>query len=52
MHQDLSLIYKTIRDVFGSDVNKMIIDSPVDYEKAARADRADLAEDEVEAHAL
>ena len=34
VHQDLSLIYKTIRDVFGSDVTKMIIDSPVDYEKA------------------
>ena len=34
VHQDLSLIYKVIRDVFGSDVNKMIIDSPVDYEKA------------------
>lgn len=34
VHQDLSLIYKTIRDVFGSEVNKMIIDSPVDYEKA------------------
>lgn len=34
VHQDLSLIYKTIRDVFGQDVNKMIIDSPVDYEKA------------------
>lgn len=34
VHQDLSLIYKTIRDVFGSDINKMIIDSPVDYEKA------------------
>lgn len=34
VHQDLSLIYKTIRDVFSSDVNKMIIDSPVDYEKA------------------
>jgi len=34
VHQDLSLIYKTIRDVFGSDVQKMIIDSPVDYEKA------------------
>ncbi|MCE5313862.1 MAG: Rne/Rng family ribonuclease [Armatimonadota bacterium] len=34
VHQDLSLIYKMIRDVFGSDVNKMIIDSPVDYEKA------------------
>lgn len=34
VHQDLSLIYKTIRDVFSSDVSKMIIDSPVDYEKA------------------
>lgn len=34
VHQDLSLIYKMIRDVFGSDVNKMIIDSPIDYEKA------------------
>ncbi|MCX8053698.1 MAG: Rne/Rng family ribonuclease, partial [Armatimonadetes bacterium] len=34
VHQDLSLIYKTIRDAFGSDVSKMIIDSPVDYEKA------------------
>ena len=34
VHQDLSLIYKTIRDVFGQDVNRMIIDSPVDYEKA------------------
>jgi len=34
VHQDLSLIYKTIRDAFGSDVHKMIIDSPVDYEKA------------------
>jgi len=34
VHQDLSLIYKTIRDSFGSDVSKMIIDSPVDYEKA------------------
>ena len=34
VHQDLSLIYKTIRDVFGSDVHKMFIDSPVDYQKA------------------
>jgi ribonuclease G len=34
VHQDLSLVYKTIRDSFGSDVSKMIIDSPVDYEKA------------------
>ncbi len=34
VHQDLSLIYKTIRDSFSSDVSKMIIDSPIDYEKA------------------
>lgn len=34
VHQDLSLIYKTIRDVFGGDITKMLIDSPVDYEKA------------------
>lgn len=34
VHQDLSIIYRTIRDVFGSDVHKMFIDSPVDYEKA------------------
>jgi ribonuclease G len=34
VHQDLSLIYKTIRDVFSSEVTKMLVDSPVDYEKA------------------
>lgn len=34
IHQDLSLIYRTIRDVFGSDVHKMFIDSPTHYEKA------------------
>ncbi len=34
VHQDLSLIYKTIRDVFGADVHKLIIDSPADYDKA------------------
>lgn len=34
VHQELSLIYKMIRDVFGSDVSKMMIDSPIDYEKA------------------
>jgi len=34
IHQDLSLIYKTIRDVFGSDVRKMFIDSPIEYERA------------------
>jgi ribonuclease G len=34
VHQELSLVYKTIRDVFSSEVHKMIIDSPVDYERA------------------
>lgn len=34
VHQDLSLIYKTVRDSFSSDVTRLIIDSPVDYEKA------------------
>jgi ribonuclease G len=34
IHQDLSLIYRTIRDVFTSEVRKMFIDSPIHYEKA------------------
>jgi ribonuclease G len=34
VHQELSLVYKTIRDVFGSDVQKMLIDAPQDYERA------------------
>lgn len=34
IHQDLSLTYRTIRDVFGSDVQKMFIDSPAEREKA------------------
>lgn len=34
VHQDLSLLYKTIRDVFGSDVSRMVIDSRRDYDKA------------------
>jgi ribonuclease G len=34
IHQDLTLVYKTIRDVFGSDVQKLILDDPVEYEKA------------------
>jgi ribonuclease G len=32
--QDLTLLYKTIRDVFGSDVSKLVIDEPAEYEKA------------------
>jgi len=34
VHQDLSLIYRTVRDVFGSDVHKMFIDSQAEYKKA------------------
>ena len=34
VQQDLTLLYKTIRDVFGSDVSKLIIDDPAEYEKA------------------
>ena len=34
VQQDLTLLYKTIRDVFGSDVQKLIIDDPAEYEKA------------------
>jgi len=34
VHQDLSLIYKIMRDAFSSDVARLVIDSPVDYEKA------------------
>ncbi len=34
VHQDLTLVYKTIRDVFGSDVSRLIIDDPAEYEKA------------------
>lgn len=34
VHQDLSIIFKTIRDVFSEDVSKLLIDSPEDYEKA------------------
>lgn len=34
IHQDLTLVYKTLRDVFGSDVNRLVIDDPQEYEKA------------------
>jgi len=34
VHRDLTLVYKTIRDVFGSDVSRLIIDDPEEYEKA------------------
>lgn len=34
LHQDLSLVYRTIRDSFGADVRKMFIDSEAEYHKA------------------
>ncbi len=34
IQQDLTLLYQTIRDVFGSDVSKLVVDDPAEYEKA------------------
>ncbi len=34
VYRDLSLVFKTIRDVFGSSIQKMFIDSQSEYEKA------------------
>lgn len=34
IHQDMSLIYTIIRDAFGSDVDRLILDSPEDYARA------------------
>ena len=34
IHQDLSLLYRTIRDSFGSDIRKMFIDSDSEFRKA------------------
>ena len=33
VHRDLSLTFKIIRDLFGSDVNRFVIDSREEYEK-------------------
>jgi ribonuclease G len=33
IHSELTLVYKTIRDVFTQEVDRLIIDSPMDYEK-------------------
>jgi len=33
IHQELTLVYKIIRDVFTQDVDRLIIDSPVEYDK-------------------
>lgn len=34
VHADLTLVNKTIRDIFGSDVTRLVIDDPVEYERA------------------
>ncbi len=31
VHQDMGLVLKILRDAFGSDVSRLVIDSPVDY---------------------
>lgn len=33
VHSELTLVYKVIRDIFTQDVDRLIIDSPVEYEK-------------------
>ena len=33
IHRDLSLVSKAIRDIFGSDVRKLVLDDPDEYEK-------------------
>jgi ribonuclease G len=34
VYQDLSLLYRTLRDVFGADVRSILIDSPEEHKKA------------------
>lgn len=33
IHSELTIVYKVIRDVFTQDVDRLIIDSPVEYDK-------------------
>ena len=40
VHQDLSLILKTIRDVFGADVDKLVLDSADDYKNVRDMSRS------------
>ncbi len=32
-HRDQTLLYRTVRDMFGEDMNRMVIDDPDEYEK-------------------
>lgn len=34
VHRDQTLLYRTIRDVFGDEIDKLVIDNPEEYEKA------------------
>ncbi len=34
IHQDMGLVYKILRDAFGSDIRRLVIDSPTDYRRA------------------
>lgn len=34
IHQDMGLVYKILRDAFGSDIKRLVIDSPADYARA------------------
>jgi ribonuclease G len=33
LHRDQTLLYRTVRDLFGEEINRMIIDDPDEYEK-------------------
>jgi len=33
IHRDQTLLYRTIRDMFGDEISKMVIDDPEEYEK-------------------
>lgn len=33
VHRDQTLLYRTVRDMFGDEINRMVIDDPDEYEK-------------------
>jgi ribonuclease G len=35
VHKDQSLLFRTVRDLFGEDITKMVIDDPDEYEKVS-----------------
>lgn len=35
VHRDQTLLYRTIRDVFGEDIDKLVLDDPEEYEKVS-----------------